>query len=217
MRILLLLLLTVAYLASPVLLASLFYGGLPPLWLVLLVAVPWIFFLPKAQAWMMRIAMPKVAGIHAKVAAVEAQMRQRLEAFCRQERVTSDAAVTLDPVLPTLYLTRADGTECAYAIVPVGSTLTATGPETWIWAWADPALPARWRDEARSLQPLRETDWGKEVLWREQVDLDGADDRFPVSCSAMALDLLQARTVWLVPWNGGVLYALIHGVGEARA
>ena len=216
MRILLLLLLTAAYLASPILLASLFYGGLPPIWLVLLVAVPWIFFLPKAQAWMVRVAMPKLAGIQAKLRSAEAQMRQRLEEFCRQERVTSESATALDPVLPTLYLTRADGTECAYAIVPIGSTLAAAGPEAWTWAWADPALPARWRDEARSLLPLRDTDWGKENLGRDQVELD-ADDDFPVSCSAMALDLLQARTVWLVPWNGGVLYAVIHGVGEARA
>lgn len=219
MRIVLLLLLTAAYLASPILLASLFYGGLPPIWLVLAVAAPWIYFLPKAQARMLRIAMPKVAGIQAKVEATKAQMRQRLDAFCREERVTSESVAQLDPVLPTLYLAGADGVERAYAIVPVGFArpLAAGAADSWIWAWADQALPARWRDEARTLLPLRETDWGKEVLWQEEVALDGAGDSFPVSCAAMALDLLQARTVWLAPWNGGVLYALVQGAGEARA
>lgn len=211
MRILLLLLMTLAYVASPILLASLFYGGLPPLWLVLVVGAPWIYFMPKAQAWMVRTTMPKLAGIQVKVDAAKAGMRRQLEAFCREEGVSSESDAKMDPVWPTLHLRRADGSERAYDIVPVGfSTRVAGAPETWTWAWADTALPGRWRDEARALLPLRETDWGKESLVGDKVLLDGADDHFPVSCSAMALDLLKARTVWLVPWNEGVLYALIH-------
>lgn len=217
MRILLMLTMMAAYLASPVLLASLFYGGLPPIWLVLAVAAPWIYFLPKAQAWMVRIAMPKLVAMQARLDAAEALMQQRLEEFCRQEGVTSDAATTLDPVHATLYLTRADGTEHAFPMVPIGTTLAGAGRETWTWAWADAGLPGYWRNGARALLPLRETDWGKENLWQEEVALDGAGDRFPVSCAAMALDLLQGRTVWLAPWNGRVLYAVIGGAVEAQA
>lgn len=214
MRILLLLMMTLAYVASPVLLASLFYGGLPPLWLVLVVGAPWIYFMPKAQAWMVRTAMPRLAGIQAKAEAARAGMRRQLEAFCREEGVTSESDAKMDPVWPTLYLTRADGSEQAYGIVPVGFSAPLAGtPQTWTWAWADGALPGRWRDEARALLPLRETDWGKENASGDKVLLEGTDDHFPVSCAAMALDLLKARTVWLVPWNQGVLYALIHDAG----
>lgn len=45
------------------------------------------------------------------------------------------------------------------------------------------------------------------------MPLQGGNDDFPVTCVAMAMAMLKARTAWLVPQpnDAAMLYAVIHG------
>jgi hypothetical protein len=214
-RTLLLILLNAAYLCMPIALSWLLYGSLPPIWLVLLIAAPWIYFLPKAQKWMGRLALPHLHRIMEERENALARMRANLEEFCRTERVSTESPVRLDAVLPKLYLSGVDGVERGYDVTPVGVTYGKPlgVSESWAWAWGDSKLSGYMRDAAKALIPLKETEWGKEHTLEDTLPLQGGSDNFPVTCGAMAMAMLKARTVWLVPIpnESALLYVLIHG------
>lgn len=212
---LLLFLVNAVYLCIPVALAWLFFGSLPSVWLVLLVAAPFIYFLPKAQAWMGRLVYPRLSRIKEERERALAAMRANLEIFCRVERVSNECPVRLDAVLPKLYLSGKDGAERCYDITPVGVTYGKSpgSGEYWSWAWGDSKLSGYMRDAAKALTALKDTEWGKENVLQDTLPLEGGNDDFPVTCVAMAMVMLKARTVWLVPQpdDSAVFYVVIHG------
>lgn len=215
MRLFVLFLVNTAYLCTPIGLTWLFYGSWPPVLLSLLVAAPFIYFLPQAQTWMGRLVFPRLSRIKEARERALAAMRANLETFCRVERVSDECPARLDAALPKLYLSGKDGVERSYDITPVGVTYGKPlgVSESWSWAWGDSKLSGYMRDAAKTLTALKETEWGKENALQDTTPLEGGNDDFPVTCVAMAMVMLKARTVWLVPQpsDSALMYVVIHG------
>ena len=137
-------------------------------------------------------------------------MRGHMDAFMEETGLTSETDSEFDAEAQVVRF-NPGGAERVFPAVLIGVTRSQAGQTQWVWGWADTEQSKAARQASECFLPLKETPWGKEMLWADTKTISHGS-KWLVAAAAMAAKLIGAKTVWIcMMMADGVAYVAITG------
>lgn len=197
--------------ALPILTSLLMWGELNTIHLLVAGGLlVWFFplLLFKRPQWFGFGALVK---IKAQEESALVDMRDHMDAFMAATGLTSETDCEFDAEAQVVRF-NPGGAERVFPAVLIGVTRSQAGQTQWVWGWADTEQSDAARQASECFLPLKETPWGKEMLWADTQTLSSDEDHGFTLFAAMAAKLIGAKTVWVcLMMADGVAWVAITG------